>query len=104
MARFDVRANLHKGSRDAVPYLLDIQADLLAGLGTRLVVPLVPATAFGPPAARLNPVFRIAGRNHVMDTAAMAAIPVRQLGGRIASLSDKSAEVLAAVDFLISGI
>ena len=39
MARFDVRANLNRSSRERVPYLLELQTDLLAGLGTRLVAP-----------------------------------------------------------------
>ena len=71
MARFDVRANLNRSSRARVPYLVELQADLLAGISTRLVAPLVPAARFGPPASRLNPVFRIGGRNFVMDTNAI---------------------------------
>jgi len=103
MARFDARANLHKASRARVPLLLEVQADLLAVLGTRLVVPLVPSAEFGPPAARLNPVFRLGTRNYVMDTAAMAAVPTKVLGATAASLVARSAEILDAIDFLISG-
>jgi len=103
MARFDVRANLYKASRARVPLLLEVQADLLAMLSTRLVVPLVPSAEFGPPAARLNPVFRLGARNYVMDTAAMAAVPAKVLGAKHASLAGNSAEILDAIDFLISG-
>lgn len=104
MARFDVRTNLHRSSRDRVPYLLELQADLLAGLDTRLVAPLVPAARFGPPASRLNPVLRIGSRNFVMDTALVAGIPATQLGERVASLGERSAELLGALEFLMSGI
>ena len=104
MSRFDVRANLHRASRDRVPYLLELQTDLLAGLDTRLVAPLVPAARFGPPASRLNPVLRIGSRNFVMDTALIAGIPASQLGERVASLGERSAELLGALDFLVSGI
>ena len=104
MARFDARANLNRDSRERVPYLIELQTDLLAGLGTRLVAPLVPASRFGPPASRLNPVFRIGSRNFVMDTALIAGIPASQLGERAASLNDMSTEILAALDFLVSGI
>lgn len=103
MSRFDVRANLNKASRARVPLLLEVQADLLGALGTRLVVPLVPASEYGPPAARLNPVFRLGPRNYVMDTAAMAAVSTKLLGPRSASLAARSAEILDAIDFLISG-
>ena len=104
MARFDVRANLHRASRERVPYLIELQADLLAGLGTRLVAPLVPASRFGPPATRLNPMFRIGSRKFIMDTALIAGIPAAQLGDCVTSLREHSADVLGALDFLISGI
>ena len=104
MARFDVRSNLNRASREQVPYLVELQADLLSGLATRFVAPLVPASRFGTPAARLNPVFRIGARNFVMDTALCAAIPSKQLGERITSLSPRAPDVLAAIDLLISGI
>jgi toxin CcdB len=104
MPRFDVRANLHKASRARVPLLLEVQADLLAALGTRLVVPLVPSSEYGPPAARLNPVFRVGPRNYVMDTAAMAAVPTKVLGATTTSLAGHSAEILDAIDFLVSGV
>jgi toxin CcdB len=104
MARFDVRANLSRSSRAKVPYLLELQADMLADLGTRLVAPLIPAAAFGPPAQRLNPVFRIGRHNYVMVTAEMAGVPVKILGERVSALSDHATEILGAVDFLVSGI
>ena len=104
MARFDVRANLNRSSRERVPYLLELQTDLLAGLGTRLVAPLAPAARFGPPASRLNPVLRIGSRNFVMDTALVAGVPANQLGDRVASLGERSADLLGALDFLVSGI
>ena len=103
MARFDVRANLHKASRARVPLLLEVQADLLGDLSTRLVVPLVASADFGPAAARLNPVFRVGTRNYVMDTAAMAVVPTKILGAITTSLAGRSAEILDAIDFLISG-
>jgi len=80
MARFEVRANLSRASRDRVPYLLELQADMLAALDTRLVAPLVPAAEFGPAATRLNPSFRIGNRHFVMDTALVAGVPRKLLG------------------------
>ena len=104
MARFEVRTNLNRASRARVPYLIELQADLLADLRTRLVAPLVPAARVGPPASRLNPVFRIGNRNFVMDTALIAGVPAAQLGEVVVSLADRNAEILGALDFLISGI
>ncbi len=96
-AGFDLRTNLHRSSSERVPYLLELQTDLLAGMGTRLVAPLVPAARFGPPASRLNPVLRIGSRNSVMVSALVAGNPAIQLGGR-------SADLFGALDFLVSGI
>ena len=104
MARFDVRTNLNRASKEQVPYLIELQADLLAGLSTRFVAPLVPASRFGPPASRLNPVFRVGARNFVMDTALCAGIPSKQLGERVTSLAPRAGDVLAAIDLLVSGI
>ncbi|MGB1216006.1 MAG: CcdB family protein [Pikeienuella sp.] len=61
MARYDVYAN-----PDASGYLLDVQADLLDSLNTRVVVPLMPISAAPSPAKRLNPVFNIQSEPHVM--------------------------------------
>lgn len=44
MARYDLHAN-----PDGPGYLLDVQADLLAGLNTRIVVPLMPQDAAPEP-------------------------------------------------------
>ena len=104
MARFEVRANLNRATRARVPYLLELQADMLSALDTCLVAPLVPAAEFGPAATRLNPGFRIGNRNLVMDTALVAGVPRKLLGEKIISLADRSFDILGAVDFLISGI
>lgn len=104
MARFDVRANLNRETRARVPYLLELQADMLASLDTCLVAPLVPAADFGPAATRLNPGFRIGSRNLVMDTALMAGVSRKLLGERVASLGERSSEIVGAVDFLVSGV
>ena len=56
MARFDVYAN-----RGGLGFLLDVQADLIARLNTRMVVPLLPLDAAPTPATRLNPIFEVLG-------------------------------------------
>ena len=40
MVQFDVYKNLSKSSRDAYPFLVDIQHSILGDLSTRMVVPL----------------------------------------------------------------
>jgi toxin CcdB len=52
MARCDIYAR-----KDGPGFLIDCQADLLSGLNTRFVAPLLPEAHAPMPAARLNPVF-----------------------------------------------
>lgn len=77
MAQYDVFLN-PEGSG----YLLDVQSDLLDGLSTRLVIPLLPSSQAPKPAARLNPVMNIKDEAHVMATQFM--------GSRASKTSDGS--------------
>jgi toxin CcdB len=103
MAQFDVFDNVNPDTHKAVPFLLDVQADILTDLATRVVVPLMTASAMGRPATTLNPQFAINGVPVVMSTAELAGIDKRILGAKVGSLSDRRDEILAALDFLITG-
>jgi hypothetical protein len=59
MARFDVCLNPNPDSAPAVPYLLQVQLDLLEPVSTRVVVPLALLSERGQPARHLNPQFEI---------------------------------------------
>jgi toxin CcdB len=63
MAQFDVCRNPNPASARRIPYLLDVQSDLLSGLATRVVVPLATPETLGNKAAQvLNPEFTEIGR------------------------------------------
>lgn len=98
MAKFDVYRL--KGSNACV---LDCQADLLEGLNTRFVVPLLPEDEAPKPAARLNPIVEVDGRRLVMVTQFAAAVPVRELGDMVVSLANEQDVIGYALDMLISG-
>ncbi len=104
MAQFDVYENADSGSKDEIPFLLDVQSDLLAGLSTRVVVPLVAKRFAGAAASRLNPQFRIRNASVVMSTPELAGVPCRMLSKKIASLSDRRDEIVAALDMVFTGI
>ena len=98
MAKYDV----YPGSeRDTL--LLDVQADLLNALNTRMVVPLMAAGKAPVPAKRLNPVFVIEGMEYVMVTQFMAAVPRAILRDPVANLNDSFEEITAAIDMLTRG-
>lgn len=99
MARYDVYPN-----PGGAGYLLDVQADLLDGLNTRVVVPLLPPATAPLPARRLNPLFDIAEMPHVMVTQFMAAVPLAFLNRPVASLIGRDTEITNALDMLLSGI
>ncbi len=97
MARFDLYLRPMGG------FFLDCQADLLGSFSTRLIVPLLPLDQAPRPAARLNPVFDIGGRKLAMVTQFAAAVPIRELGRPVGSLSAEQDAIGTALDMLISG-
>lgn len=101
MARF--HAHRHRASNQEVPYLLDVQADLLSNLRTRVVVPLIPLARFGTPMSRLNPIFEIEGDEMVMSTAEIAGVEAALLGDTVASLEHERYTITQALDFLFQG-
>ena len=48
MPQFSVSRNPNPDTKAAFHLLLDVQSDLIADLGTRVVIPLAPATAMMP--------------------------------------------------------
>ncbi|MGA7749993.1 MAG: CcdB family protein [Gallionella sp.] len=104
MAQFDIYLNPNSTTRKAIPYLLDVQADLLDTLATRVVVPLILAEEMGLAAKHLNPQFKIKGVAVVMSTAELAGVPNRSLGDKVTSLKNKRDEIIAALDLLFTGI
>lgn len=105
MAQFDVHQNPNSLSAKNVPFLLDVQSNLLSSLATRVVVPLVRLEAIDhKPAQSLSPVFAIEGEKFVMLTPEIAGIPLRRLGQVLASLSERRADIVRALDIVFSGV
>ncbi len=98
MARFDVH-RLRSGDG----FVLDCQADLLAHLQSRFVVPLMPPEQGPQRAARLNPLFNVEGTELAMYTQYAGAMQKNELGPVVASLSDHDMEIVVAIDMLITG-
>ena len=105
MAQFDVYRNASPATRARIPYLLDVQSDLLGTLATRIVVPLCrPEVLSGKPAERLNPAFEVDGRRLFMLTPELAGVSRKALGERVANLASERASIIAALDLAITGI
>ncbi len=84
-------------------FVVDVQTDLLDGLATRVVVPLVPTKSAPIPARLLNPVIVIDGDEHVMVTQFLSAVPTSPLGNPVANLAARADDITRALDMLFQG-
>ena len=103
MAQFDIYANLNPETCQTIPYLLDLQADFLGHLATRVVAPLYSSEAFGKAATHLNPSFPVQQTTVVMSTAELAGVAIAHLGDTVGSLKEYRQKIIAALDFLFTG-
>lgn len=104
MARFEVFRNVGAHASE-VPFLLDVQSDLLAQMDTRVVVPLRRRDRF--PAVHvpdeLAPTLLVDGIDCVMQTSLLGAVPIRILKKPVTSLAGERQRIVAALDFLFEG-
>lgn len=99
MAQFDV----FRIGKDAL-LVLDCQADILAALKTRVVVPLIPLADAPKPARNLNPVFEIDGARYYLAAQQLSAVELKELGDKVGSLAAQRREIVNALDFLLTGV
>ncbi len=100
MARFDVYAHSDPELRKHTPFLVDVQNDFIDGLDSRVVIPLRSAQHLQVRLRDLHPVFELDGKQIVLDTASLAAYPVRELGRLVGNLRAHRDEITAALDCL----
>ena len=104
MPQFSVHRNKNPRSKGEIPYLLDVQSDLLGELRTRVVIPLYKKKSTRiKPMTRLTPEFEVEGRKLLLMTPQLAGISMRDLGEPVGNLKQHRSEILAALDLLITG-
>ncbi|MFA0066022.1 CcdB family protein [Vibrio breoganii] len=105
MSQFSLYQNNDKGTATAYPYFVDVQSEMLDTLNTRLVIPLTPVEMLEKKAPiHLCPVIHIDEGDFVILTHQMASVPNKILRDPVNELSTFRNEVIAAIDFLITGI
>jgi len=105
MTQFAAHRNPNPATRSAIPFLLNVQSDLLEDLVTRVVVPLYePAAIEGGIIERLTPCVEINGAPYIAVTPELAGVPLKLLGAPVADLANHRQDVVAALDFLITGV
>lgn len=98
MARFEVYRD-----PDGHGFLLDVQANMMSHLNTRIVVPLMPEAAAPKQAKGLNPGFMIGDVAVVMVTQFLAAVPMSALKDQVATLDQHHTTIVDAIDLLMQG-
>ncbi len=105
MGQFSVHKNKDSRMKSTYPYLLDVQTDLLRDLSTRVVVPLIKQVAKGKKEINhLTPVIEVDGQKFLMMTPQLAGISLAELGPIAGTATQQRTEIVAALDFLITGI
>ena len=105
MAQFDVYENKNPNTKKQIPYLLDVQNDLLSGLGSTVVIPICPsAETKHLIMSRLTPHVEINGSAFIILTPQLASIHRKELGEIVVNVFSYSQEIIDALDFLMTGI
>ena len=105
MSQFDVYQNPSAASRKAYPYILDVQHSVIDELSTRIVIPLGRLSDFRNEQMKtLSPIVEHDGEKLVLLTSQLTSIPARRLTKTVGSLGKMRHEIVAAIDFAITGI
>ena len=103
--QFDVFENPSPRMREVYPYVVDVQSDLLSALATRMVVPLaVTALASQNLPRQLGPLISVNDKPLMLVPFEAAPLDKRLLKAEITSIRDRSHEIIAAMDAVLSGI
>ena len=104
MAQFDVYQNANAKTRKLYPYLLDIQHDFISDLTTRIVIPLGDYAHFKSLIMnRLSPEINFNGHKLVLLTPQLSSISKGSLKKSVGSLQNFRDEIIASLDFAVSG-
>ncbi|MFQ3195556.1 MAG: toxin CcdB [Colwellia sp.] len=105
MSQFDVYINPSKKSREAYPYIIDIQNALISDIATRIVIPLGRLTHFrNEKMDGLTPVVEYENEQFVLLTPQISSMSVKLLKNPVGSVESLRDEIIAAIDFAITGI
>ena len=105
MSQFDVYVNPSPSTRETFPYIVDIQNPLISEIATRIVIPLGKMSYFNnEPMERLTPVVEYEEEKLLLLTAQISSIPTKKLKNPVGSLAHFRDEIIASLDFAITGI
>jgi toxin CcdB len=104
MSQYSIYKNCNDNSKKIYPYLLDVQSSLLNSLETRLVIPLARKDTFEKGIIQnINPIVLVDKIEYIVLTQQMASIHNKSIGKKIDNANINRQDILAAIDFLITG-
>lgn len=104
MPQFTVYRNKNPKSKLEIPYLLDVQNNLLTQLETRVVIPMFhKKTSRLKAITQLTPEFEIESKKMILMTPQLAGVALEHLGEVVEDLSKHHNEIVGAIDFLVTG-
>ena len=104
MPQFAVYLNKNLRSRSVFPLLVDVQAELLDDLETRVVIPLVKSASFtGFPLGLLMPTVEVEDQSYLLVTPQLAGVSKWDLGPHTGSVAAHSRAIFTAMEILLRG-
>ena len=104
MPQFAVYVNKNLRSRSVFPLLVDVQAELLRDLETRVVIPLVKSAALTSfPLGLVMPTVEVEGESYLLVTPQLAGVSQWDLGPRTGTVAVHSRAITTALDLLLRG-
>lgn len=103
MARFDIYPNPIRLDRDAFPYVMEIQSDLLYRFAERVCVPLARAQAFPGMTERFNPAIEVQGEALHLHPLGIAVFLIKELHEPVAHAKTQALAIDTALDMLLRG-
>ncbi len=105
MAQFDYYANLDNDTHNTYPFIVDVQDTLLNDLNSRVVIPLTSTSSLENAYPKnLCPKMTLKGQEYYLLTHQIASVSSRILSQCEGSLANYRGEIIAAIDFLFTGI
>jgi CcdB protein len=104
MRQFDIcRLRAAPGTKRSTSLVIVLQADLLDGVDTCVVAPLVPLDAL-PAMPTLRPEFQVGSKRYRLITDRMSVLARKDIGAVVVSVRTREWDIRRALDLVFVGV